>query len=224
MSVNDVLKNSVLNQIDLTTITTEKAVFLLGVSALCGLYVLAVYIFSSRKSFYSVSFAKTLLGMSIITTAIILAMQASIVVSLGMVGALSIVRFRNAVKDPVDLLFLFWAISSGIICGTGLLYIAVICHLAMTVVLLGLDFLPIRRACYILVVNGSAQLQESDLTAAVKKYAPHVKVRTRNVSSQGKELLLELRVKHGDRLVEACTAVPGVTSVSLISHDGELRY
>ncbi len=223
-TLNDLFKKSFLNQITMDNITPELALELIGVTALFGLYILMIYVIASRKSFYSPSFGKTLVGLTIITTSIILAMQASVVVSLGMVGALSIVRFRNAVKDALDLLFLFWAISIGIICGTGLFHIAIICSIAMTIVVLGVDYLPFHHTSYILVVNGNAQLNETDLQSAVKKQCRSFKVRTKSATQEGTELLVEVRIKNHTDIVTTCMAIPNVTSVSLLCHDGEICY
>ena len=120
MSFNDVIKNSVLEGFASTDITPAALAVVLGSSTLLGVYLYVVYRLASRNAFYSRDFNKALALMPVITAAIVLAMQSSIVISLGMVGALSIVRFRNAVKDPMDLVFLFWSISVGIICGAGL--------------------------------------------------------------------------------------------------------
>ena len=105
-------------------ITTGKIAATLIVTALLALYIFAIYRLVTRKVFYSKNFNISLAVMSLITAAIILAMQSNLVISLGMVGALSIVRFRTAIKDPMDLAFLFWSISVGIICGAGLYEVA----------------------------------------------------------------------------------------------------
>ena len=97
---------------------------------------------------------------SVITAGIILAMQSSIVISLGMVGALSIVRFRTAIKDPMDLLFLFWSIGTGIICGAGLYKVAIFLAVLVTVGICLLDMLPARKSPYLLIVNTSAKEAE----------------------------------------------------------------
>ncbi len=117
MSFNDVIKNSVLEGFASTDITPAALAVVLGITTLLGVYLYVVYRLASRNAFYSRDFNKALALMPVITAAIVLAMQSSIVISLGMVGALSIVRFRNAVKDPMDLVFLFWSISIGIVAG-----------------------------------------------------------------------------------------------------------
>lgn len=116
MSVRDVIKNSFLNQINTDISTTDVLVVLLA-TAILGVYLFFIYRMVCKKAFYSKSFAISLVVIALVTSIIIITIQSSVVISLGMVGALSIVRFRTAIKDPMDLAFLFWAISIGIICG-----------------------------------------------------------------------------------------------------------
>ena len=139
MSFRDVIKKSVLEGFVQSDIGTVAVLVTLGITTLLALYIYYIYRLSSRSAFYSRDFNKTLALMPVVTAAIVLAMQSSIVISLGMVGALSIVRFRNAVKDPMDLLFLFWSISVGIVCGARLYEIAIIASAVVTALLFLLD-------------------------------------------------------------------------------------
>lgn len=176
---------------------------------------------ASRNTFYSRDFNKALALMPVITAAIVLAMQSSIVISLGMVGALSIVRFRNAVKDPMDLVFLFWSISIGIVCGARLYSIAIIASLVVTVLVFLLDLVPAGKAPFLLVVNGSDPDVEHALEPVLHRFAKSCRVKSRNLTAQGVDLIVELRTSKEAQLVHACAAVPGVESVSLLAHDGE---
>ncbi len=224
VTMQDLFKSSVLENLTSVDLTISSFFLMMGISMLFSLYIFAVYRVSTRSGFYSLAFGKTLVGMSVVTTAIIIAMQANIVVSLGMVGALSIVRFRNAVKAPVDLLFLFWAISMGIVCGTGIVEIAIVTCIMMTIVVFGLDFIPVGKSSYILTINGDASLAEDALLDAVKTCASAVKVRTRSIYENEQEFLIELHTKKTDAVVGQCRALEGVTSVHLIFHDGEVRF
>lgn len=132
MSTNDIIKKSILESFN-SDITNTTIIISMVITILIALYIYAIYRLCSNKNFYSKDFNKTLAIMSVITAAIVLAMQSNLVISLGMVGALSIVRFRNAVKNPLDLLFLFWSISVGIICGASLYQVAIIMSLAVTI-------------------------------------------------------------------------------------------
>lgn len=224
MSFNDVIKNSVLEGFASTDITPAALAVVLGITTLLGVYLYVVYRLASRNAFYSRDFNKALALMPVITAAIVLAMQSSIVISLGMVGALSIVRFRNAVKDPMDLVFLFWSISIGIVCGARLYSIAIIASLVVTVLVFLLDLVPAGKAPFLLVVNGSDPNLEHALDPVVRKYAKSCRVKSRNLTAQGVDLIVELRTGKEAQLVHACSAVPGVESVSLLSHDGEARF
>ena len=162
--------------------------------------------------------------MPVITAGIMLAMQSNLVISLGMVGALSIVRFRNAVKDSVDLTYLFWSISIGIIVGAGFVELGILLSLAMTVLLLGMDLLPARRPPYLLIVSGDKEASEEKLLEKVQKFTHSYKVRSRNVSQRGTDWILEMRVKDGAALVRSVSESTGILSVNLMSHDGDVRY
>lgn len=195
-----------------------------AVVCVLAFYVLIIYKQVSKRGFYSQNFAKTLVGLPIITTAIVFAMQVNVLVSLGMVGALSIVRFRNAVKDPLDLLFLFWSISLGIVCGTSVYTIAIFASVMITIVLFVLDFIPNRCNAYILVLNCDATAEEEALMAAIAPYCSNTAVRTRTRKPTSLDLLVELKTKQDALLVQAAAAVAGVKKVSLVAHDGEVRY
>ena len=128
------------------------------------------------------------------------------------------------VTDPLDLMFLFWAISIGIICGAGMAQIAVILSVGLTVGLLFLGKLPVAKAPMILVVNAQGLETEDAVCQAVAKYAKHYSVKSRNVSAQTLDLVLELRTAQGAELVRAVNQLEGVQSVSLMSHDGEVSF
>ena len=135
-----------------TNISKGTIIATFALSFVLALYVYYVYKLTGKDVIYSKKFNVTMSLMSIITSAIVLSMQANIAVSLGMVGALSIVRFRTAIKEPRDLLFLFWSISNGIIIGSGLYAIAIILALALTIAMILFDLLPENRVPYLLVI------------------------------------------------------------------------
>lgn len=132
MSFKDIFKNSFLNGFT-EGLDVKTIIIGLAITTLLACYIFFVYRIVTRKSFYSQNFNLSLISMAIITAAIILTIQSNIVLSLGMVGALSIIRFRTAIKDPLDLVFLYWSISIGIICGAGLSVIAVILFLTICI-------------------------------------------------------------------------------------------
>ena len=224
MSFKDIFKKSFLEGFSSAEITTPTIVVALGIACVLALYIFFVYRVVTRKTFYSKSFNITLAVITVITAALILTMQSSVVLSLGMVGALSIVRFRTAVKDPMDLAFLFWSISVGIICGAGLAQVAVILSVVITAGILVLDNIPVAKAPMILVVNSDDLDAEDAITEAVKKYVKHVTVKSRNMTDASLDLVMELRTAEGSALVRDVKKIAGVTAVSLLAHDGEVTF
>ncbi|RHU85762.1 DUF4956 domain-containing protein [Clostridiaceae bacterium OM08-6BH] len=224
MGFKDVFKKSFLEGFNGMDITTAKIAATLFVTALLALYIFAIYRLVTRKVFYSKNFNIALAALSLITAAIILAMQSNLVISLGMVGALSIVRFRTAIKDPMDLVFLFWSISIGIICGAGLYEVALVTSVAVTVFILVLDMIPVSRAPMMLVVNSSKMDDEQTVLDVVGKYAKSYKVKSRNLSKGRLDMVVELRVKDESGLVSEVAALDGMIGASLIAHDGEVTF
>ena len=224
MSFKDIFKKSFLEGFATVELNGRVIFAALGIAAVLALYIFFVYRIMTRKTFYSRNFGIALVGVALITAALILTMQSSVVISLGMVGALSIVRFRTAIKDPLDLMFLFWSISVGIICGAGMAQIAVILSVGLTVAILLLEKLPVAKAPMILVVNADGLDAEERVCAAVAGFAKHYSVKSRNVTAGAVDLVLELRTAQGAELVKAVNALEGIRSVSLMSHDGEVSF
>ena len=155
MTFHDIFKKTFLEGWQSAEIGASAMISTMVVVSLLSLYIFFVYRVVTRKTFYSKNFNISLACVSVTTAAIIITIQSSIVVSLGMVGALSIVRFRTAIKDPMDLAFLFWSISTGIICGAGLSEFAVILAIVLTVGILVLNNIPVAKAPMILVISAS---------------------------------------------------------------------
>lgn len=216
------------NLIDLITfsegLSYPRMIFALMFSFAAAIYIFFAYRVLTRSAFYSKSFNLTMAGMAVVTTAIIIAMQSSLIISLGMVGALSIVRFRTAVKDPMDLLFLFWSIGVGIICGTELYLLAIILSAAVTVLLLVLDHVPVKKPPFLLVVNSTDTSIEPQVVEIVNRYAKKPAIKSRNINKRGLDMILELRTDKPAELVRDITEALSVENVSLLSHDGETRF
>ena len=224
MSIKDAIKKSVLQEFTDPAVTMGDIAASLGMAAVLALYIYLIYKLVTRSAFYSRDFNKSLAMLPVITAGILLAMQSSFVISLGSVGALSIVRFRNAVKDSMDLVFLFWSISIGIVCGAKLYALAVLLSLVLTVLVFVLDFIPAAKSPMLLVMNGSDASVETTLQPILKQQAKAAHVKSRNLTTAGIDLIVELRPNDPAALVQACAALPGVQSVSLLDHDGQIRY
>lgn len=224
MSIKDAIKKSVLQEFTDPAVTMGDITAALGMAAVLALYIYLIYKLVTRSAFYSRDFNKSLAMLPVITAGILLAMQSSFVISLGSVGALSIVRFRNAVKDPMDLVFLFWSISIGIVCGAKLYALAILLSLVLTVLVFVLDLIPAAKSPMLLVMNGSDASVEAALQPILKQQAKAAHVKSRNLTTAGIDLIVELRPNNPPALVQACAALPGVQSVSLLDHDGQIRY
>ena len=224
MSIKDAIKKSVLQEFTDPAVTMGDIAAALGMAAVLALYIYLIYKLVTRSAFYSRDFNKSLAMLPVITAGILLAMQSSFVISLGRVGALSIVRFRNAVKDPMDLVFLFWSISIGIVCGAKLYALAILLSLVLTVLVFVLDLIPAAKSPMLLVMNGSDASVEAALQPILKQQAKAAHVKSRNLTTAGIDLIVELRPNDPPALVQACAALPGVQSVSLLDHDGQIRY
>lgn len=224
MNFVDIFKKSFLEGYVAANISAETIFICMLTTALIGTYIFVMYRIINRNSFYNKSFNIALLALAIITASVILTIQSSIVVSLGMVGALSIVRFRTAIKDPMDLVFLFWSISIGIMCGANCTAIAVIASIVVTVGILLADFLPIAKAPQILLINSCTYENEKELLEVVKKHCSLHKVKARNLTKDHLDLAIEVRTKNENELVVELMGLKNVTSASLVSHDGEVTF
>ncbi len=223
MGFTDVLKKSILEGFSNTDIPTGQIVITLGITFLIALYIFVIYRMVNKSALYDKSFHVSMAIISVITAGIIIAMQSSIVISLGMVGALSIVRFRTAIKNPMDLLFLFWSIGVGIICGAGLFEIAVIVSLMVTIGIFMLEFMPERKKPYLLIINGSRELDEKALLETVKKQASFVKIKSRNLKKNSADYIFEVHTKKEKELLEELSGIDDIVQLSLLSHEGEVR-
>ncbi len=224
MSIQDTFKKSFLTNFNATDISTSDIVIALFVTLLFALYIFFIYRIISRKSFYNKSFNISLAALALITAAIIITIQSSIVVSLGMVGALSIVRFRTAIKDPLDLVFLFWAIAVGIICGVGLYNVAGVVSIIVTILIFVLDMIPVAKVPMILVVRTAYHDMQEDIIGVVAEASSYYKVKSRNITGNQLNMIIELRTKEESTLLDNIWNLEGVEYASLLDHDGEVTY
>lgn len=224
MSFKDFFKDSVWNSFSanngITASFIVNCLIALAIAVILGFCIYKIYGHFYGGVVYSSSFAVTLIGMTVLTCMLTLAISSNIVISLGMVGALSIVRYRTAVKDPMDLLYLFWSISVGI-CVAANLYI--IAALTMIVMLLIVHFFYHKRKAgviYILVAHYEGE-QAGD---AIMKELAGIKYQLRSKTIHGgkTEMTIELLSRHGNTtFADKIEALEGVKDVSLIQYNGE---
>lgn len=224
MSTKDILKNSFLESLAASDVRPQEIFMVLFITTVLALYIFCVYRVLTRKTFYNKSFNIALAALALITAGVILTIQSSIVVSLGMVGALSIVRFRTAVKEPMDLCFLFWSIAVGICCGAHMTEIALVLSLILTMLVIVLDRLPIGRAPMILVANLDTLKKEEEFMKIVGTFCRYYRVKSRNLSKGRCNLVLEVRAREEYEMMQKLDQIEGLESVSLVSHDGEVTF
>ena len=222
MKFSDVFKSSFLENV--TGVNVVDMLLALVLAWCIGMFIFFVYKKTYMGVMYSSSFGVTLIALTMITTIVILAVTSNVVLSLGMVGALSIVRFRTAVKDPMDLAFLFWTISVGIICGASLFEVAMEASALITVIMLMLHFVPNAKPALLLLVNGSDSGIQTELNQVLKANTSYFKVKSRNVTAMGIDMIIELKTKDEDTLVEKVLAIDKIESATLMAHDGEISY
>ena len=222
MSIIDSLKKSFLEGYATSDIDISTVFICMFCTAVLAAYIFLIYKALNKNAFYNRNFNLSLIGMAVITAAVILTIQSNIVVSLGMVGALSIVRFRTAIKDPMDLVFLFWSISVGIICGAGFAMIAVIASIAITVVVVIFSMLPDAKGNVVSVVNASSYEAEEAIMKIVQHNCRHAKTRARNATKTSLNLAIEVKAIDQAILIKELLENTEVTSASLVEHDGNV--
>jgi len=222
MSFKDLIKKSVLEGFS-SDITTTKICITLLFTVILGIYIFFVYKYKSKSSFYSKEFNTVLAVLPIITAGIVLAMQSNLAISLGMVGALSIVRFRNAIKNPMDLLFLFWSISVGIICGGSIYELAFLLSITITIVLFSMDYIPNKRKSLLLVINSSDIIVEEQIEQILKESNNSYILKSRTISKDNIDLIFEIRSKNEKEIIEKLSKIEKIENFNLLKHDGECR-
>lgn len=220
-TLNDIFKSSFFEK--LSSLSALDMVMAMGLAFVLGLFIYAVY----KKTFigvmYSHSFGVSLMALTLITTLIILTVTSNVVLSLGMVGALSIVRFRSAIKEPMDLAFLFWAISVGIVLGAGFIPLAI-----FSTIFIGIVFVLFvnRKSAdnpYIVVINCRDDESENKALALIREKVKRHIIKSKTVSpGKGVELTVEVRLKDMTAaFVNELSRVEGVGNVMLVSYNGE---
>lgn len=220
MTFKDIFKSSFLEKAVEFSILDVTIAMLLAFAI--GLFIFFVYKKTFAGVMYSASFGVSIIAMTLITTLIILAVTSNIVLSLGMVGALSIVRFRTAVKEPLDIAFLFWAISAGIVIGAGLIPLGIIGSIFIGIVLLVFVNKKSNDTPYIVVLNLENDQAESDCMAMLKSKTKKSLIKAKTVSKDGIELTVEVRLLDmSAKLLNELLTINGVNNACLVSYNGE---
>ena len=206
----------------IATFSIPDIVVALLVSFALGLFIFFVYTRTFKGVMYSSSFGISLIAMDMITTLIIIAVTSNLIASLGMVGALSIVRFRTVVKEPLDLVYLFWAITAGIVVGVGLIPLAILGSVIIGLIL----FIFIDRKTsdtpYVVVISFKDEKAEARILDILKDQTKKNVVKAKSVSREGLELTIEVRLKDSSsQFLNALLEIEGVRDATLVSYNGD---
>lgn len=187
-----------------------------------GMFIFLTYKKSFSGVMYSESFALTLPALSMVTTLVIMAVTSNVVLSLGMVGALSIVRFRTAIKEPMEIVFLFWALAAGIVIGAGQIPLVVCASIIIGIFIMIMANRKSYVTPYIIVINCENEAAEGMATELVKQNAEKYVVKSKTVRKNGIELTAEIRLKNASTsFVNEICRTDGVTDAVLVSYNGE---
>ena len=220
MTFQDIFKSSFLEK--MAAVSMLDMAIALVLAFLLGLFIFFIYKRSYSGVMYSMSFGVTLVALALITTLLILTVVSNIVLSLGMVGALSIVRFRTAIKEPMDIAFLFWSIAVGIVLAAGLIPLAVFGSLFIGLVLYVFSRKKTVDAPYILVVHCENNEIEEQTRIFVRSQVKRLNLKSKSVDRGCVELNYEVRLKDdSSAFVNELEAMPGVSRVVLVSYNGD---
>ncbi len=220
MSLNDIFKSNFLDNV--TSVSILDMVIALVLAFAIGLFIFLIYKKTFSGVIYSASFGVTLIALTMVSTFVILAVTSNVVLSLGMVGALSIVRFRTAIKEPLDIAFLFWAIAAGIVLAAGMIPLAVFGSVLIGIILLIFCNKKSIDSPYIVVVNCSGDTTEALVQNMLSTNVKKMVIKSKTVSKSGCELTYEIRLKDGNTdFINTLVGLDGVTNAVLVSYNGD---
>lgn len=219
MRLTEVLKKSFLEGYGSVNIDFATVVMCMIITVLMAVYIFMIYRMMNRRAFYNRNFNLSLIALAVITAAIILTIQSNIVISLGMVGALSIVRFRTAVKDPLDLLYLFWAITTGITAGAGMYLIMALSGLIMVLMIAVFSRRQLSGRIFVAIIHCTENCEEKVLQSFGRS---RYQLKSRTIRGGKVELAVEVFCKKDTpALGYAIDQIDGVEDVTLIQYNGE---
>ncbi|SFR81576.1 DUF4956 domain-containing protein [[Clostridium] aminophilum] len=220
MTFNDIFKSSFLNNVNSVSILDMALAMILAFGI--GMFIFYVYKKTYAGVMYSSSFGVTLVALTLITTLVILAVTSNVVLSLGMVGALSIVRFRTAIKEPMDIAFLFWSIAAGIVLAAGMIPLAVFGSVMIGIVLLLFANRKSHTSPYIVVVTCDGHDSEKNVTEYLKQHTAKTQVKSKTARKGEVELNMEIRLKDDNTdFINELTELQGVEHAVLVSYNGD---
>ncbi|MDE6846387.1 MAG: DUF4956 domain-containing protein [Lachnospiraceae bacterium] len=220
MTFNDIFKSSFLENV--TSVSLLDMILALVLAFGLGMFIFLVYKKTFSGVMYSSSFGVTLVALTMITTLVILAVTSNVVLSLGMVGALSIVRFRTAIKEPLDIAFLFWSIAVGIVLAAGLIPLAVIGSIAIGIFLLIFVNRKSYVNPYIVVINCTDHDSEQEAVEYLKQHVNRFVVKSKTARKGSIELNAEIRMKDDNTdFINDLADMEGIDNAVLVSYNGD---
>lgn len=220
MTFRDIFKSSFLDSI--TSVSITDMIIALVLAFALGMFIFLVYKKTFSGVMYSSSFGVTLIALTMITTVVILAVTSNVVLSLGMVGALSIVRFRAAIKEPLDIAFLFWSIAVGIVLAAGMIPLALIGSVVIGIILLLFVNRKSHTHPYIVVIRCDGKDAEKSATEFIKEKTERTIIRSKTVEKDEIEVNIEIRLKDDNTdFINELAEKEGVRSAVLVSYNGE---
>ena len=220
MSFNDIFKSSFLDSVSAYSLLDMVIAMLLAFGV--GLFIFFIYKMTYAGVMYSSNFGVTLIALTMITTLVILAVTSNVVLSPGMVGALSIVRFRTAIKEPLDIAFLFWAIAAGIVLAAGMIPLAVLGSVIIGIILLLFANRKTHTSPYIVVITCDGSASEQKATEYLKKKTQKCQVKSKTVKKGQTELSMEIRLKDDNTdFINELTRIEGLDNAVLVSYNGD---
>jgi uncharacterized membrane protein YhiD involved in acid resistance len=201
--------------------TPQNIALTLLFALVAGVIISMVYRRTYRGVLYNPSFSTTLILLTLVTSAVVMAIGSDVALSMGMVGALSIVRFRTAVKDPIDTAYMFWTITMGILIGSGSYIGALVVVLGISVVMIGISFIRVRtQENYLLVVHYDPSA-EQEIDAELHRGVRHYRVRSKTITRSGAEMTVDLRLNQRTDIVSHMLDISGVHDATLVSCQSE---
>ncbi|MBQ8567757.1 MAG: DUF4956 domain-containing protein [Oscillospiraceae bacterium] len=220
MNFSDIFKSSFLENISSVSLIDMAAALILSFGI--GLFIFFVYKKTFSGVMYSSGFGVSLIAMTMITTIVILAVTSNVVLSLGMVGALSIVRFRAAVKEPLDIAFMFWAVGAGIVLASGMIPLAVIGSVFVGIILIVFVNKKTNSTPYIVVIRCNDHTAEEQAREHLVKYTERCTVKSKSVQKNEIELNMEIRLKNDNTdFINSLTEINGIYSAVMVSYNGD---
>lgn len=220
MTFNDIFKSSFLENV--TSVSILDMVIAMVLAFAIGMFIFLVYKKTYQGVMYSSSFGVTLVALTMITTLVILAVTSNVVLSLGMVGALSIVRFRTAIKEPLDIAFLFWSIAVGIVLAAGMIPLAVFGSIIIGIILIVFVNKKSSIMPYIVVLSCTGHDAETKASEFIKSKVNRFVVKSKSVQKGNIELNIEIRLKSDNTdFINELADMDGINSAVLVSYNGE---